>query len=341
MTKRRFLRRGTDPLDAEDRVGEVLRTYRDGMAERLEEGLREIQDRSVSLLREIATEVWSEVDTDDDLQERVLAILSRDTALRGLIAHSDERYQALDVRLQSVGGLAEDLRAALSRGVGEANVSKLEAADVTVLEERMALLQKYLASVLEYERSRDEAISEWLQKLFTRGQDALKEEAGRVIGEIGADVDALTESATDRILARMDEQTRSFGYDLASHEARIRLTVTEGREDQTTLLREQLRVLESIESDLTTELDDRLTRVAEITGAATTQALDHVADRIGDRSAEAVTVGMKELLAVIDRRFAWLEATMNERLAALEHSIVDADRTVLPESEPVVTFDRG
>ena len=99
--------------------------------------------------------------------------------------------------------------------------------------------------------------------------------------------------------------------------------------------------VESIEADLTTELDDRLTRLAESTGAATSRALDHVADRIGDQSADAVTVGMKELLAVIDRRFAWLEEMMHERLASLERAMGTEfdERTVLPQSERIVTVD--
>jgi len=238
-----------------------------------------------------------------------------------------------------VAGLADDLRTALARGIGQANVASMEAADATVLEERMAVLQRYLASVLEYEAERDQAIAEWLQKLFTRGQDTLREEAGRIVGEIGADVDTITEFAADRILDRLDEQTRTFGYDLAAQEARIRLTVTEGREDHTTLLREQLRVLESIESDLTTELDDRLSRLAEITGAATTRALDQVADKISDRSAEAVTMGIKDILAVIDRRFAWLEDTMQARMTALERAVA-TEPTVIPDSERIVTVDR-
>ena len=115
-------------------------------------------------------------------------------------------------------------------------------------------------------------------------------------------------------------------------------TVTEGREDHTTLLREQLRVLESIETDLTTELDERLSRLADLTGAATTRALDQVAEKIGDRSAEAVTVGIRDVLAVIDRRFAWLEETMHQRLETLERTL-GAERTVLPESERIVSVE--
>jgi len=346
MTKRRWFRRDTGVLetDPQDRVDEVLRTYRIEIADRLEDGLREIQDRTISLIREIATEVWSPQDTDTDLQERVLSVLSRDAALRGMIAHSDERFQSLDLRMQSVTDLAEDLRRLLERGAGASGEGSTatEPADAGILQERMATLQRYLASVLEYEAERDRTIAEWLQKLFEKGQTALREEAGRVVGEIGADVDALTESSAERVLERMDEQARSLTYDLAAQEARIRLSVTEGREDQTALLRDQLRVLESIESDLTTELDDRLSRLAELTGAATSRALDSVADRVGDRSAEAVTVGMKDLLALIDRRFAWLEETLHDRLSSLERAFgVEPEErtTVLPRSEDVVSID--
>src|SRR5437660_616272 len=118
MTKHRWFRRDTAVLetDPQDRVDEVLRTYRIEIAERLEDGLREIQDRTISLIRDIATEVWSPKATDTDLQERVLSVLSRDTALRGMIAHSDERFQSLDLRMQSVTDLAEDLRRLLERG---------------------------------------------------------------------------------------------------------------------------------------------------------------------------------------------------------------------------------
>src|SRR5205807_5551407 len=82
MTKRRWLRRDADGRESSDRVEEVLRTYRAQIAERLEDGLREIQDRTVSLIREIATEVWDEGAVGPDVQERVLGILSRDAALR-------------------------------------------------------------------------------------------------------------------------------------------------------------------------------------------------------------------------------------------------------------------
>ena len=87
-------------------------------------------------------------------------------------------------------------------------------------------------------------------------------------------------------------------------------------------------------------MDERLSRLAAITVAAPSHALDQVADKIGDRSAEAVTTGIKDLLAVIDRRFAWLEETVHDRLSALERSM-SGGTTVIPDSEQVISVDRA
>src|SRR5438445_8185754 len=119
MRKRRWLRRErrTDIPDPEARIDQVLTSYQAEIADRLETGLREIQSRTASLIHDIATEVWRSGDKDADLQERVISVLSRDAAIRGLLSHSDERYQALDIRmnrvqerLQSVTDVMEEVR---------------------------------------------------------------------------------------------------------------------------------------------------------------------------------------------------------------------------------------
>jgi len=340
---RRWFHRDIDFSDPAGRVDQVLAEYQTEIAGRLEIGLREIQDRTVSLIRDIAKEVWSSDDVDADLQERVLSVLSRDAAVRGLIAHTDERYQALDIRvsglgerLQGVTQVTEELRDLLARtGEGvQAGTISLDDQGAELLHQRMAALQRYLASVMKYEAERDRAISEWLQRMFVRGQDVIREEAARVIGEVGADVDVITEDAATEILSRLDLQTRALSLDMASQEARIRLSVSDGQQDQADILTDQLRVLESIETDLTTELDERLARLAEMTGAAATWAVDEVAERVGRQSTEAVTLGMKDLLAVIDRRFAWLEETIQDRLSRLERSL-GVEPTVIPDSAPI------
>src|SRR5213594_979322 len=123
MRKRRWFRTDeswTSPTNPEAHLEAVLSSYQQSLAERLERGLGEIQDRTVTLLHQIAAEVWPTSETGSDLQERVVAVLSRDAAIRGLIAHTDERYQALDLqlgevrdRVQTVTDVADELRTVL------------------------------------------------------------------------------------------------------------------------------------------------------------------------------------------------------------------------------------
>jgi hypothetical protein len=230
-------------------------------------------------------------------------------------------------RLQSVTDLTDELRGLIERGTGtstaagDAEAIRLDDDGAELLRERLVSLQRYLAQVLEYEAERDHAISDWLQRMFSRGQEVLREEAGRVIGELRADVEGESAISAERILARLDEQTRRIAYDLSLQEARVRLSVAEGAQDQASLLREQLEALDSIEADLTTGLDRRLERIVDLTGAAATAAVDEAAERVGGRSVDAMNMGLKDLLAVIDRRFAWLEETLHERMDRLERGV--------------------
>ena len=333
---RRWFRREEAVRDSEKRIDRMLTSYQDQIADRLESGLQEIQDRTAALIRDVALEVWRSGE-DDDLQERVLSVLSRDATIRGLISHTDERYQALDIRigglqdrLQSVTELADEVRGFVDRGLpdtsgdtwgdaaGEAGSIRLDDEGAELLRQRLASLQRYLAQVLDYEAERDHAISDWLLRMFSRGQDVLREEAGRVIGELRSEVEGESAISAERIIARLDEQTRRISYDLSLQEARVRLSVVEGAEDQASLLREQLEAIDSIEADLTSGLDQRLDRIVNLTGIAAAAAVDEAAERVGTRSVDAVNTGVKDLLALIDRRFAWLEETIQQRLERME-----------------------
>ncbi len=85
------------------------------IAERIDEGLRAIEEHAAALMREIATEMWraSGADTASE-QERILTFISRDQAIGSLIAASDDRFQALALRTarleDSLAELAENGR---------------------------------------------------------------------------------------------------------------------------------------------------------------------------------------------------------------------------------------
>src|SRR5438093_5007969 len=78
------------------RVEAMMAAHQKVLTDRLEEGLRSIQRTSITLMQEIAAEVWRVSGGDKAaIQTSLLESLSRDQAIRGLIAHSDERFQTL------------------------------------------------------------------------------------------------------------------------------------------------------------------------------------------------------------------------------------------------------
>ena len=94
-----------------------MASYQQVLEDRLEQGLAAINQSANALMHEIASEVWRAAGGDkDQVGSQILESLSRDQAIRSLVAHSDERFQDLAVRTarleDSVTSLAQDTRAA-------------------------------------------------------------------------------------------------------------------------------------------------------------------------------------------------------------------------------------
>jgi hypothetical protein len=107
---------GLSPSAAE-RAELVIGAYQEMIQEQLDEGLRSIQHAANALMHEIAGEVWRSTGGDKEaVGSTILQELSRDQAIRALIAHSDERFQALAARTgrveDTMNMLAESVRAA-------------------------------------------------------------------------------------------------------------------------------------------------------------------------------------------------------------------------------------
>jgi myosin heavy subunit len=102
---------------AAERTEQVIEAYQAMIQEQLDEGLRSIQHSANALMHEIAGEVWRSAGGDKEaVGSTILQELSRDQAIRALIAHSDERFQALAARTgrveDTMNMLAESVRAA-------------------------------------------------------------------------------------------------------------------------------------------------------------------------------------------------------------------------------------
>jgi hypothetical protein len=94
-----------------------MSAYQRVLEDRLEQGLAAIHQSANSLMHEIASEVWRAAGGDkDQVGSQILESLSRDQAIRSLVAHSDDRFQDLAVRTarleDSMTSLAEDTRSA-------------------------------------------------------------------------------------------------------------------------------------------------------------------------------------------------------------------------------------
>src|SRR5436305_1039040 len=77
---------GLDPaLESEIRAAHAA------MLDRFERGLSEIEESARGLMRSAAEETWQGTEAElKELREKIMSDLSRDQALRGLIAHADE-----------------------------------------------------------------------------------------------------------------------------------------------------------------------------------------------------------------------------------------------------------
>jgi hypothetical protein len=135
--------------------------------------MRQIEDQATGLLREVATEVWrtSAKDVRPE-QERIMSILARDQAIRGLITTSDERFQAIAVRTARLEDNLADL-AESERRTREA----MEAAAVSIREisqsptlhgvemvrTQLEQVERHLAETFTHFDERDREIAEQLQ----------------------------------------------------------------------------------------------------------------------------------------------------------------------------------
>jgi len=167
-----------------------MASYQRVLEDRLEQGLRAIHQSANSLMHEIASEVWRAAGGDKDrVGSQILESLSRDQAIRSLVAHSDDRFQDLAVRTarleDSVTSLAEDTRAA--RVVLSDSVQALEhavgAPAVAGYEELRGQLERVttqVASAFKALADRDRIIVETVQEQVREHGELITRETSHV-----------------------------------------------------------------------------------------------------------------------------------------------------------------
>jgi hypothetical protein len=356
--RRRGLFSGRAPATAQDALGstdrgveELMGAYQATIERQLEEGLQRIQLMASSLMHEIASEVWRTAGGDkDDMRGKILLELSRDQALRGLIAHSDERFQALAVRtarledtLNHVANSFRETRQELADRVGalgDAGTGQ----EIREFRGQLADVLRQVAAALATLAERDQAIVDTVRERVREHGELVSRETARISEAMEGYVQHGVE-AVGQLASQMDAQLHTLNRRDEDIAERIERAVQE----QMRLLGEQLQLINDRTTIDTSELgeaighqggrtDERMRAVAEYLHLLNDRIDVSSREAIGEmrRALEVRVMGLAQLVrsdsealrdelvrttAAIDERTA---RTLDERLALASEAVNEA-----------------
>jgi len=309
-----------------------LAEYTDIIDERLEEGLATLQRSAAKLMRHLAAEVWraSGPEAGRNLKEGVLAALTQDDAIRGLLTHTDERFQSLQIRVTRMEGAVRQLAEATRDAVKRVSDRAREMEGRSGTAEEIARQREDLARF-------SQRMGEGMNEMHRRIQTGLHAELDRVRQGIGGELQRL-EAAVTSETAFSSDAARELREELRS--------IVDGTAERTGV------VLEGIHADLARRvaasmeaLEERARDAESLVGR--TEALrrdlverlerleagqDRHRERMGEyaeRAAEGVAEVARRMqgeIATIAERAEQAEARAGERLEAVDAAIQESGR---------------
>ena len=330
--RRRLLPRrdvhGMDPaLETE------IRAAHGAILDRFEQGLSEIEESARALMRSAAEE--SRDSTRAELMEQrkeIIRDLSRDQVIRGLIAHTDERYQSIDVRVARIDGNlgnVERAAATLTGMLGEAMESEGAAGLVTgrieALEGSLHGLRQTTQKLQEHLDGGLAEVTALVTELARRPVRVAAVGDGAVLADLGPVAERL-EAVQDYIgevvqyLSARDQALVEWIQGIARHTDGV-VAAESARVEEVLANRLDLSVLESdgrIRETMTHQLGDIHERLQEH-AAALGQAISAV---------EVKTLAkLQEQDALLEDQTLQLEA-VSERLDAVRQTALDVAERV-------------
>ncbi|MGH2590502.1 MAG: hypothetical protein ACRDGW_06870, partial [Actinomycetota bacterium] len=342
---------GVSP-DPVEYVEEMMGAYQETIQRQLEEGLSAIRHTANTLMHEIASEVWRAAGGDkDEVRSKILHELSRDQAIRSLIAHSDERFQALAVRsarledtLNLVADSVRGAKAQLAESVdrfGEPTAF----ADAAALRTQLAEITRQVAGALKTLAERDQEVVEAVRARILEHGELITQETTRISGAMESYVRHGVE-AIGQLAGSMEEQVHA----LATRDDDVADRIQQAVDRQTAILGEQLQLMyERIALDTRaitetanrhTDRDvERVRALAEqvqlmyermaIDTTSITEAVNHQGERDAERDR-----ALGEYLHVLGERVDVVRRdTVNELNSALSARVMGLARLVRSDSE--------
>ena len=320
---------------------------------RLGDAVAAIQQTASSVMHEIAAEVWRTAGGDKrEVQAKILENLARDDALRGLIAHSDERFQALAVRTGRLEDILERLAADTETATEQLNrsVVALEGAvaqpalvEVGDLRERLANVVHQISRALESITERDRILVEAISERVEAHGKVVSDETGRIaqameayvqqgvsaLGQLAGRVDVQLGEFQGRFEARIEEQVRLLDEEMqrlheqAGIESRDVKGLLEGNERRTRewivgLARLVRADAQTLRDEMVRQVEEQDQRIARATGtieATTERAVREISERFrADTDAG--------LARIEESQRAMLQQRLDDALATLDRNMI-------------------
>jgi hypothetical protein len=197
----------------------ITRALQRTIDERLEEGLRSLEEQATVLMREIAAEMWRASATDArPEQERIVSLISRDQAIRSLLASSDERFQALAVRSRALedhlSEIAQATRA--TRQTMEASTTAIrqiaespQMQGIEAIRAQLEQVERHIAETFSHLDERDRIVTETILKQVQEHGDLIARETTRVVEAMQSYVQGGAE-AMGQLAQRVEQHAEAF-----------------------------------------------------------------------------------------------------------------------------------
>jgi len=317
-----FPRRSASPTDPQAVV--VLGLER-AVEQRLEEGLLAIEQQAAALMREIAMEMWRVSGGDaSDVQDRILSFLSRDQAIRSLIASSDERFQTLAVRTARFEDVLTDVADA-SRAAKDAIQQSARAIDevadspaihgVEAVRSQLEQVERHIASAFEHLDERDRALVDGIQSRIQEHGELIARETTRIVEAMQGYVQSGTE-AVGRLAQRVEGHAEAFAVHDTDVAAELRQVIRQevgAWVEQLELTGERVgigqRDASSALDRLQAAIESRVYGLAQLVRSDSEALRRHVAETAAEQR--------EALAAIVDERTAVLTRAAEEQVSAL------------------------
>ena len=228
-----------------------------------------------------------------------------ESALRGMITHTDERFQTLSTRvmamedtLVALTNASRELRAAIARG---AAASGTDVGGLGEVRDHLTGLERHLAAAFEHLAKRDQALVGSVEQKIehaaaeTREKvESLERSLRQAAAAGGEGVVAIAPAAFDPtpIVEAFEDKVVRLAALVRSDSVRIAELVEKQRQET--------------DAELARMLDARLGRVGELVSATTMSAVNEVARQVPDKAVEAVRERVDDVIAAIDKNFVEL-----------------------------------